>query len=1044
MSRKTFNDRSGDEKKEGYETVKTGMPKERFSEEKQVLTPNELGVTESSIPGTDRAVTTSNLQASVAKSVKSKMKIAPDVSVEELKNTQVGGVPLAVSPGLRAVAGTSSQSPADDTSKVPYTKGDYRPATRYGKKRSEDLFEIDNTISEQIAPVVDDAKDLKDSPDSKQGYNGRKQFTQTRGKKNFVDGTNGKIPQQLLNDVSVDFVHTEKVVYTSGQMIEGIDSQADYPTVRNGGSSVLDNSGTKAGCLGKGNYLPTSFNFTISHGKITDVSITEERFKVDADPVTRDQANMNWQTDANNVAKAMIRMQKELGRETTDKWSPLGYVISQPYEYNMLMHDIEASTGAIGAIAYRAAVSSLAYQRNILAKDGVGAQKNAVKMILEGYAGVLADSTSTTIAETNFDKAIFNKSEYKLGSVAALIAMFDSTTKYKTKADILGLQRSLTLHLAQADNNINPLHCKPNFIKVLDKAHMFSTLSGNYNPMLPIYATRKIRIINPLSLNQFLIGWKNPSTLTAEEIADPLRDSSTGTYAQFAYEYKDVRNKYVTRVQHPVIEGILRWMLKHEGAIANTYGDGEVVIPFEFNFEAPNMLSFMICSASQDILWERNICFRDILFAGDQMTYIWDDLAGLDKLNPLYSSQLTIGKYDEPLKLGKLAPDTAIREFWPTHMCMSDSSTDDDGCAQYFAPWYFNETALTNSFTWNEGFNNEVSAFNMTIPSIRDGVRHEYVDLIKGMDERDIRLSLDRWLRIPVFDTNVSVTSASSGSPALYTLHKSGVDHEDITSEILNDYIKLAALRYEVNSDGRVVVKYIGHNNDFELTRFALYCIPKELGWIEDDYLGRSVITKAYTNNGTFTVVSTNLVPETRIDDCTYYNGYSPIFLSSYRVEANANDDGSIDRAAALSQVFYNCFASVSANTINGVYINKTGIIPCLSYNYAAPTTVSGCYTLNGDSASAQMLDSNIKTMAPRIWTGIQRVFFPINRFENCFTADNSLTAYDPMEGAFYFGVCGTLASDYTQDILERLDVYDQLGLDYTEDVFVKDSLIFR
>lgn len=1050
---RSFDKRKEDEAKEGYSSVKTDLPESRFQSTKQVLTPNEMGVTPSSIPGTADHVTASDLGKQAATRVKSKMKIRPDVSVSELKGVQVGGVPLASIPSTRSVAGVSSMSPADDTSKIPYSEGKYRPDTRYGKKRSEDLFILDNTISEQIVPEVDDSLDLREAPEAKQGYNGRKQFKQTRGKKNFtyINGSGhvvNKVPQQLLNDASLDFITTSKVVYTSGQIVKdengNIDSQADYPT-QGADYDIYDE-------MHKSNYKPKSIVITTDGTYITGISINEDVYEVTADPVSRDQSNMNWQVDGNNVAKSMIRLQTELGRETTDKWSPLGYVIRQPYQYNMLAHDIEASTGAIMALAYRSAVSSMAFQRNIAAKDGVNPQLNAIKMITEGYAGVMADSTPGRYASSDFQDVIFNQGAYKRGSVAALIDMFDSNRKYKTKADILGLQRGLSLHLSQCDNNLGPLHVKPSFMKALDKAHMFSTIDGGYNPMLPIWSTRLINPILPCSLNVFLKGWKNPHRLsdwTADDYNNPLRDKDTGTLTQYSYKYSDLRNYYETRVQHPIVEGLIRWLLKHEGAFVNTYGvrtkDDPIVIPFEFNFMAPSMLSFLLCSASQDVLWERNIIYRDWLFAGEQSTYVWDDLKSLNELNPLFSSQLMIKRYDEPLSLGKLSPDTAIRELWSGHM---QKVATDSSSVQYFAPWYMNEvsfkTVAGGRYTAKEGFFNEPSAFNMSIPSIRDGVRHEYVDLVKGMDERDVRLALDRYVTIPIFDAESTQSSTLDGS-LLFTVHSS-----DRSSTTLNDNVKISTLRYDPNSDGRLVLKYdVTNGSNRNLTHHALYLVPKELGFIDDEFSDFDVITQiGVDTKGVTELQSTSTHNEIGLglsgSSAFVYCSNTPLYLTSYRVNADSSSDGSIDRSAALTQVFFNFFGSTALNDVNLNFISKIGIYPALSYANGVAQDLKGVYSVGSNIESTNAIDITIRTNAARMWSLIQRFFLPVNRFENSFTVKGVTYDYDPFESSFFFGLCGFLASDYTQDVLERLDVYDQLGLDYTEDVFVKDSLLFR
>jgi hypothetical protein len=919
---------------------------------------------------------------------------------------------------------------------------------------------MDNTIAEQVVPVVDDCPDLREAPDAGIGYNGRKQFKQTRSKKNFKftnnEGhSNGRQPQQLLNDTSVDFIETSKLVYTSGQMIDdAIEAQANYPTVDHTGAAV-------AKPLKKGNYKLNSFNFTVSNGHITAVSFGEDKYEVHAGPIVRDQANFNAQVDANNITKTMIKIQNELGRETTDKWTPLAYVIGEPYQVNMFYHDIEATLGAVAAIAYRSAVSSMAFQKNILSKDGINPQRNAIKMMMEGYAGRFSKNDTAAMTDLNFANTIFNKKEYRKGSAAAIIEMFDSTSKYRTKADILGLQRSLGMHLSQADNNLNPLHCKKEFIKALDKAHMFSTVDGNYNPMLPIFTTKKISIVNPLSLNFFLAGWKNPALLSDAEKADIHRDNTTGTYSQYTYQYADIRNRYTTRIQHPLVEGILRWLLKHEGAVVRTFGEGSTTMPASFDFENPSLFQFIVCSALQDIVYERNIIFRDILFAGEQFTYIWDDLQGLDSLNPLYSSQLTIGKYDEPLKLGKLAADTAVRELWGGHMQLTDFQQGVTGVksakAQYTLPWYFNEHAFgsqSGSYTSNEGFYNEPSAFNMTYPSIRDGVRHEYVDIIKSMDPNDVRLSLDRLLDIPCFDEETQEKITISGVCTNYPLWYAHTNNN--TSAELNSKIKLGALRYEANSDGRVVVTYdLTEDANKNITKHALYLVPKEIGFIDDDYSTQFVFdgyTTAADGNNPVTITYTNKfalgedfeVDVDPIGEQFVYSGYSPVTLISYRVDGDSDTAKAIDRSAALTQVFYRCFADQTAVTVNNRYVAKTGIIPTLGYNDGKVDELYAVYNLDSDHESTTAIDVVVHSMAGRIWTQLQRFFMPVDRFANCYTIDEKAHAYDSLEPAFYFGVCGTLAADYTQCVLERLDVYDQLGIDYTEDINVKDSLIFR
>lgn len=1040
----SFGDRSKRQNGEGYEEVKTDLPKGRFSETKQIVSTDELGGAGVPITGVEGKIAPSTTMGTVAaKKIKAKVSVSPDATVEVLDGKQVGGVPLQTTENQNLTRGAAglgqipSVSSARDMSKTNYTGGNYRPSSRYGKKRADDLFEIDNTISEQVVPTVDDAKDLRESPDSLQGYNGRKQFKQTRSKKNFAG-----VPQVLLHEDSADFVFDDATIAVNGQMIDSIPAQSDYPTELGTPATLVDGVLTPVAIpnpMKKGNYMPESLVVTTANGIISGVSIHESRYIVDADVTSQDQANMNWQLDSNNNAKSMIRMQTELGRETTDKWSPLGYVINQPYQYNQLSHDIEGVTGAISAIAYRSAVSSLAFQRNILAKDGVGPQANAIKMFVEDYLGQL--ETNSDLGAGDFNHWLFNANEYRKGSAAGLIRMFDSTVKYRTKGDILGMQRSLAMHLSQADNNIDSLHVNPLFMRALDKAHLFSTPTGEYNPLLPIYATRKIRLILPFSLNYFLQGWVNPASLTNAQKTQ-FRDQDTGSLTSYVYSYKDIRNTYTTRVQMPLIEGLLRWLLKHQGAWVSTFGDNNTTtIPFAFDFTNPGLLEFMLCSASQEILWERNICFRDILFAGEQSTYIWDDLVSLKELDPLHSSQMKIADYNTPLQLGKMAPDTAIRTFWGDSMLRIYTNGNERN--EYVLPWYMNEQAInpTSGAPWtaNSGPWSASTPYNMSIPSIRDGVRHAYVDVIKSLDERDIRLALDRMVSIPKPVLSGPLATSPSVDHVFYS---------DYSVTNLNNAVKIASLRYDQNSDGRLVVKYDSNvgSNDHHLCEGSLLCVPKEIGYIWPGMKRFRAVINTMTATEATGITATYYDEPDDVTDT--YTGGRTTSIVSYRVKADALTSGSIDRSAALTQVFYTCFADQELSDANVLYTNRIGLAPSESQNGGDPENLLCMYSIGTSTHVSDTVfpADSFATMARKVSTKLQRFMMPINPFENAYvTATTGVIAdFDPLESSFYFGLSGMLASDYSQDILERLDVRDQLGVDYTKDKFQTDSLIFR
>lgn len=1057
MANKKIGNRDARQKAEGYETVKTGLAEDRFQGSKQVLNPDELGGANAPTAGN----ASGDVTGTKAKILKAKISVRPDVSVETLDGKQVGGVPLESAGVTRSAAGFGGgASVSDDISKIPYQQGGYRPNTRYGKKRSEDLFELDNTVTEQIIYDVEDSLDLRQAPDAKQGYNGRKQFKEVRSKKNTRGG-----PQGLLFNASNDINFHNFTVATSGQMLAGMDARAGYPTITYGShNEVVDGETITVDgnyalpndrIMRKANYLLEGFDFDIVDGRIANVRFRETEYTPNGPSVVRDQANHNWQVDMNYITKSMIRMQTELGRETTDKWSPLGYVIEQPYQFNSLMHDIEATTGAICYAAYRSAVASLAYQRNIISKDGIGPAAAAVRMFAEGTDTMV--SRSSSMDGVGIDRGVWNRALYNRGSAAAIVRMFDSPSKYRTKADFLGMQRSLTLHLSQADNNINPFRMKAQFAKAFDKCHLFSTEDGNYNPALPIHATKKIHIINPLSLNAFLTGWRHPGTASQDGFAVEGRSYETGTVANYRYNYTDLRNRYTWDIRHPIVEGLLAWLLRHEAALVSVYGNGaHVHLPASFDMVNPSMFQFMVCSATQLIALKRNVIFRDVLFAGEQSTYIWDDLTAIKDIDPLHATQLNIGGYDSPLKVGKMSADTVLRVMWSDHMPVLDVDTSNINEKTIALPWYFNEMAMgtpdANGFTEYDAqdfgfFAHGDESFAMSIPSIRQGVRHAFVDTIKSMSESDIRLSLDRFLDVPCRTTvNPAGNTVASAARAV------------VTDPSGRNYVRFAALRYDQNSDGRVVMNF---RDDGQFTEDAVFTIPKEVGFIWNTPsslipMASDVFFNAENQVQTEPCFSYPVeLPNTNdgVNTDGYFSADAPyhsnsaVLVRSYRVFNDADNARSLDRSAALTQVSFTAHSSPAYHYQNEQYTRAIGLALSSSYadNGVEVITTALVLPRTNDNAAAAMHVTGIPSYARYMWTLLQRHFYPVNPFEMAYdsiaTIDNPV---DPLEATFYFGLCGFLASDYTQAVLERLDTFDQLGLDYTEDVNSKESLIFR
>jgi len=1054
---------------ENYSSAETGMPEERFQGKVQTATAPETKTSVDLIKG-NVAPDSVGTTASAAESVKKKMSIRPSSGSSLTDGKQIGGVPLGETLSVRGVAGVSRANVAVDESKIPYTRGGYRPTMRYDKKNSLDNFVINNIISEQIQPEFEESKDLREAPDALSGYNGRKQFTTARGKKNA-----GSVPASLLFDRSVDFVGTGSVIHTTGQVINTITTRAGYPTVM---TVDPDHPTTIAHPMQKANYLPKSFKFTLARtGEISNPHFVEDKFIVDGQDTAIEASNFNWQIDENNVAQTVVKLQTELGRETTDKWSPLGYVIDQPYEYNMLLHDIEATTGALVGASYKSAAHSLAFNINKMGKDGA----KGIEPIVEMFNGTFEDTTTSDRYAGTTRADIFNGTAYKKGSAAAMIEAFDSIGKYTTKADFYNQQRSLKFHLQNVDNNINPLHCKKTFFQALDKEYMFSTEDGNYNPMLPIYYTDKVKLMHPLSLDYFLTDWQDPILGASVSWTDHSRD--TGMKTIYSYAYKDVRATYTWPITHPFVAGLMRWMIRHRSNLVKSYFAHEadnvnsvnVELPIDYGMKSPSMFNFMVCSASQDILWCRNVIFRDILFAGDQSNYIWNDLSGLKDINPLYDSQLSYVDYGSPLKLGSLATDKKIRLYYPEKIEYREGPTETTGLNhktnKYLLPWYFNENQISDTFYQNTGWFSSNTPNVMSMPSIRQGLNHDMVDLVYSLDEDGLRLCLDKMTELPVFtsmdvsgftndDANGNVTSGSHTFVAL--CGKGRVSGDTAANQ---NKLHYNVLRYDAVSDGRLSLTCPW--DDFDaipdyrgLRDYTYYCTPRELGYIFPlipEY-GRDVVNALGSSILGITAVRNH-----------FLDGGSYQKVTLYRAIGKDLNSYSIDRTAALQQRWNTVYALRDPNVVNSNNsINADySIIPSINAFIDGATTIgaNGAYldpnltiipvekALNSANNSSTSGEYRVVSLQRFMFTILQRFFTPISLFDDAYDANTATQAtdvptatpnVDPLEGAFYFGVAGFLGSDYNQSVLERLNIKDELNLYYVDDEFIKRSQIFR
>lgn len=1076
--------RSEMEKDEGGK-IDTGMPKGRMQTEVQVNTGEE------NVLKADEQL---SVVANVEKKVRDRIKVRPESeNVPQKNNPEIAGFSKADSPLGYAAAGFGSVT-VEDASRIPYNKGGNRPSQGFGRKLSDDDFIIDNAVCEQIDPEFTDMTPISEAADKTMFYSGRKKFTKERGKKR-----GGTTPQSLLYDRSVDFEYCDETIHTTGQVLADINEtvsvlpnddgeeqsrvKAGYPMFR-----ALPNAdyGEASGGgyenvpipMRKSNYVLKSFKFTITNTEgfkhVSGIGFNEDECVASSSTLGKEQCNLNWEVDRNNVAKSVIDLQTKLGRETTNEWSGLGYATLETYEYNMLLHDIEATTGAIMGTAYRAANSSLAFCQGLkLRKDGARSQDPAVDMFVNGFCDTINSQQAVEILQqaNSFQDAIFNVGQYKAGSAAAIIAMFDTVGKYKTKASFFNYQKSLKYFVQKMDNNIEVFHAKKDFLMTLDTAHKFSTVDGSYNPMLPVFATKNISLVNPLSLNAFAKGFKREKW----GVQNDANYTQAGTFKNYALKWTDIRMAYRYGVTHPIVDGLADWLVLNEQALVRVFApdlsEGKSVtieIPATFNMLYPSLFTWFLAAASQRIAYNRQLAMVPVLQASDQIGYIYPDLAPLGELNFKFSSQLNLVDYKTPLGIGKLKSAAAVRTMWPEAFsaCGVDNPTVGTSAIALQMPWYFNEQGVSQSFDpdfshWIE----ERTPAVMSYPSVRHGVRHEYIDLLYSLSPRDVRLSMDRIVELPI---PVRVIEPSAAGPG-FSYVDGKVYVPDISAASGTTNMVPYALRYDKQSDGRVIVSYDNSVSGTKsvLTKAAIMCCPRELGLMYGNFRVTPILEQ-FSYNGR--EIGFNWDGMYRLS--SVLDGSTSFRLVSYSAFGPEADTGVvIDESSALSQRYCVYFSdrTDTGSAANAAYIAETGMCPSTTYLFAqegtpgkalgAIVSQTPLYPING---LQPVTDGETKTnvftsFVPVVWTMLNRTFRPIDVYQNC-VGDSipndpspneqqppvGYVPFDNMENSFYFGLCGFLAADYQQDVLERAEEYQQLNMFYVKDAFVRDSLITR
>lgn len=985
--------RAEQEKGEELRTETSSVPEDRFQAKQQVQPADEAEHAEAP----DNSFKLKRQKASGSQ-------LRQEVASKMIRSQNISGeIPSNVT-GLRTLSFSGDDGTVlGSTASAPIVGSSNRADSRFGKKMDATAKKINYVPSEQVLTEFDESKPLAETKDAVQGYNGTYRSEQVRQQKK-----SGGVPGELLFDRSVDEILRDQAYFTTGQVVkqQGV-NYFDTPTktvtgYTNNQPVVSDYS------LTRGNYLHRNLKVTIeSNGKISGFQFTT--VDLTPDPVSASVANMASANEIIDMNKAELdrqNMDHKAGDEKADIWTPLARAIQQPTQTVGYLRDIENITATEVFMSYKKTALAHSYQLNKAAKDG----QHSIRPMNEALLGLIGPEISS--ADYSGINA-FDKSYYKNGASSLMIALYDSVSKYKTKADLLIQPRSFKMHLQTADNNMNPLRMKPEFAAIVNGEEVFSTIDREYDPNAPVCISDRTGLIHCYNFNDLY------SFSSLDSNNQPVF-----TKDLFQYSYSDLRNNYIVRATIPLLEGIHEWFSQNGVRLyelvrdsANDTAAKTITIPMIHSTCFFSLWSLIVLAATPFILNKRVSSLRDVLYYETNVEYPFSQLKKIEEMNPMNASNYSNDNYLEPIIVKEMLPSTAASWILPELFIPFDELTTADTYT-YILPYYFNE----NQFEVN-GSNVLLKDRSgmMSYPSTRSGVRLAYLDDVYSMDERSFRLCLDKMV-FPLSDTIPS-----------------------------SDYF---IYKYGLNGDGIPAVNL----SKTQLTSTAIMSTPRELGWFMVTPFG---VLHSMDNSSTATNNWNNF------DDMT-----NAIFgQSSYRIKywhADGEVNGitilspstmNVSRAANFQQQWDSIPACLTGGS-NQLTVRDPGFLPSLGYMFTSNSNgniepVSGrslfapfvTQAANGSQTKVTDARFNILSMQKYFWFRLQKLPMALSPWDASSmtrVAGEDAVKSDPFDFLYYFGLSGFRASDYNEDIYNRETERYNKGYLFTSDPFVASSPIFK
>jgi len=995
--KKEFLTREEQEATEGYKTQSVDVPSSRFQTEQQ------------NVPAASANKTKADSLGFGKKKIKAEGNVLKQEVAARVIDSGIGGDVPEASAAVRGLSYGGNEGTILASAAYTPIAGQARSDSRTGKKLDATAKKLNFVPSEQVEEVFDESKALAENPGATQGYNGSPRNTNARSQKNV-----GFSPAELLFQRSIDEIKRDQLYFSTGQVVKekvGNTTRdlADTPNIvpTKNSNGVYTYGDTPNYSLVRGNYLHRAMTIRFnSSGKLSKMTFDTVDLTAASDNVdVINDASANATIDMNYAEMDRQNMDHKAGDEKAEIWTPLARAVKQPTRTVGYLRDIENITGSEVFMAYKKTALCHSYQLNRAAKDGM----KLLTPMAEAACG-LGHAENNSKEFSNYTTGdIFSFAEYTKGASSLYIAINDSVAKYNNKADLLLQPRSYKLALQAADNNMNPLRVKADFVKAVNAREVFSTIDREYDPLQPVCISDKSSIIHCYNFNDLF------SFTSLDADGNPVF-----TKNPYIYMYSDLRNNYVVGAAIPLLAGLYQYLnsigpkvisLK-EGS--STLVDTDIVIPMTHSTCFFSLWSLFVLSAVPFITRERVNSLKDVLYYEKNVEYPFHQLITIKEANPMNAVNYSNTDYQSPIVVKRMTPSAALtwvlpEVFWP----VDEQSSDDT--YTYVLPWYFNQVEFNFTGTTIERGRGK---YAISIPSTRSGVRFGYLDDIYGMEERDVRLALDRLVDIPTANSN-------AGDNGVY--------------------------KYSQNADGIPYVTLSGSN----FTPAKLMSLPRELGWFMVCPAG--ILSKMKTGE-----------TAQGADIYGYATATGPIFgqtsyLAKYwhgRIPAgNVQATGilektniNVTRASAYKQDwdaipatnkynnneadwgFYMSIADALADD-GSLVAGKSKFIP-----FTTGVLSNGAEGVKTDTAFEVM------ALHKAIWTRVQKIPMAISPWDMRLKrgVGEDAIKIDPYDFLYYFGLAGFKASEYDEDVYNRSTEIIDKGFSFLEDPFCTDSPLFK